>query len=127
MDFGTVLIVVVIIAVIVAEASWGSGRIYSGLGRTGGLTMEHEASPSGPVAAERGCSDHRAGARGDPPDARREIGPQRSARGEAPLDVDAELDRHAPASGHDAALREEVRPARDCAQRAPAATRARPI
>ena len=34
MDFGTILIVVSVIGVLLAAASyWGSGRIYSGLGR----------------------------------------------------------------------------------------------
>ena len=43
MEFGTVLIVVAVIAVLVAAVSyWGSGRIYAGLGREGGLDMTRE-------------------------------------------------------------------------------------
>ena len=109
MDFGTVLIVVVIIAVIVAAASfWGSGRIYSGLGRTGGLTMEHEASPAG-GGAGAGAGDHRAG-RG-----RRSVRcsprnrPARPAARRRSTWTPSSKRLTTPAAGHDAALREEVR------------------
>ena len=108
MDFGTVLIVVVIIAVIVAAASWGSGRIYSGLGRTGGLTMEHEASPAGGGAGAGQATTAQAreeirqmlaakSARGRPAARRRSTWTPSSKRSTRP------------AVGHDAALREEVR------------------
>ena len=94
-----------VVAVVVAAASyWGSGRLYSGLGK-GGLGMDHDerrqASPASPHGAE----------------AQEEIrqmlqakSARREARGEAPLDVDAELaalTEAAPAA--DPALREEVR------------------
>jgi hypothetical protein len=101
-DFGTILIVVSIVAAVVAVASyWGSGRIYSELGREGGLDMRRE-----PPAAAEGS-----------PQAREEIrqmleakSARRRARGEEPLDVDAELASltRGPAYG-DAALRDEVR------------------
>jgi hypothetical protein len=101
-DFGTVVIVVAIVAVLVAAVSyWGTGRIYAGLGREGGLDMRREpAAPStGPEVQEEirqmlEAKSHR-----------------RQARGEAPLDVEAELAQlttAAPGSG-DPALREEVR------------------
>lgn len=102
MDFGTIIIVVAIVALLVAVASyWGSGRIYSGLGREGGLDMRRDPDPPDAGSAE----------------AREEIrqmleakSARRRARGEQPLDVDAEiasLTREAPPA--DAGLREEVR------------------
>ena len=51
MDFGTVLIVIAVIAVLVAVGSyWGTGRIYSGLGREGGLDMTRERRRRRPPA-----------------------------------------------------------------------------
>jgi hypothetical protein len=42
-DFGSVLIAIAIVAVLVAAVSyWGTGRIYAGLGREGGLDMTRE-------------------------------------------------------------------------------------
>jgi hypothetical protein len=100
--FGTILIAVSVLAVLVAAASyWGSGRIYSGLGR-GDLEMEHDRPAAAATAAET----------------QEEIrqmleakSRRREARGEAPLDVEAELaalTSAAPGAG-DPALREEVR------------------
>jgi hypothetical protein len=101
MDFGTVLIVIAILAVLVAVASyWGTGRIYSGLGREGGLDMQREpAAPStGPEVQEeiRQMLEAKSA--------------RRVARGEAELDVDAELSAltRSSASG-DPGLREEIR------------------
>jgi preprotein translocase subunit SecF len=114
MDFGTIIIVVSVLAVAIAAISyWGSGGIYSGLGREGGLEMRREADSGSADSAE----------------AREEIrqmveakSARREARGEEPLDVEAELaslTRLAPtaendnARGHrplaDRGLREEVR------------------
>ncbi len=103
--FGTVLIVLALVAVVVAVASyWGSGRLYSGLGG-GGFGMDHDerrpAAPASPQSAE----------------AREEIrqmleakSARREARGEAPLDVEAELAALTEAAPtDDPALREEVR------------------
>jgi hypothetical protein len=106
-DFGTVLIVVAVVAGLVAIASfWGSGRIYRGLGREGGMSMDSDEGA--PVA--------RAPASASSAEAQEEIrqmleakSQRRQARGEAPLDVEAELaslTRSAPA---DDQLREEVR------------------
>ena len=100
MDFGTILIGVSILSVIVAAFSyWGSGRIYSGLGR-GDLELRREE----PVAS--------------PAETREEIrqmleakSRRREARSEPPLDIDAELaslTSGSPVAG-DPALREEVR------------------
>jgi hypothetical protein len=105
--FGTVIVIVSVVAVVVAVASfWGSGRIYKGLGRTGGLAMDGDEvarspSPVAPTSAE----------------AREEIrqlleakNARRAARGEAPLDVEQELAALTrPSTAHDPALREEVR------------------
>jgi len=99
MDFGTVLIAVSILAVIVAAASyWGSGRIYSGLGSSD-LELRREQPTSSAEAQEEIRQMLEAKS------ARRE------ARGEPPLDIEAELTlltSGMPGPG-DPALREEVR------------------
>ena len=103
--FGTVVIVLALVAVVVATLSyWGSGRIYRGLGK-GGLGMDHDERPpsaaAGPQSAE----------------AQEEIrqmleakSARREARGEAPLDIESELASLTTAApAVDPALREEVR------------------
>jgi hypothetical protein len=101
MDFGTVLIAVAVIAVLVAIVSyWGTGRIYSGLGHEGGLDMTRE-----PTVASTG------------PEVQEEIrqmleakSERRVARGEPELDVDAELAELTRASTTgDPGLRDEIR------------------
>lgn len=86
--------------VVAAISYWGSGRIYNGLGR-GDLELERDRPASTGSAAE----------------AREEIrqmlqakSERREARGEAPIDVEAELASltSAPAAS-DPGLREEVR------------------
>lgn len=98
--FGTILIVVSLLAVAIAAISyWGSGRIYSGLGR-GDLELERDRPAATSSAAE----------------AQEEIrqmlqakSDRREARGEAPIDIEAEIaSLRAPAQG-DPALRDEVR------------------
>jgi hypothetical protein len=99
--FGTILIAVSLLAVVIAAASyWGSGRIYSGLGR-GDLDMERERPVAAASAAE----------------AQEEIrqmlqakSDRRQARGEAPIDIDAEVASltRGPSLG-DPGLRDEVR------------------
>jgi hypothetical protein len=98
-EFGTVIIVVSVVAVVVAALSyWGSGRMYRSIGASD-LVMRREAA-SAPDSAE----------------AREEIrqmleakSARRQARGEAPLDVDAELQELTRSAGGDPGLREEVR------------------
>jgi hypothetical protein len=98
-DFGTVIIVVSIVAVLVAALSyWGSGRVYRSIGASD-LVMQRE----------------RAGAP-DSTEAREEIrqmleakSARREARGEAPLDVEAELEALTRQGAGDPRLREEVR------------------
>ena len=101
MDFGTVLIVVAVIAILIAAASyWGTGRIYSGLGREGGLDMTREPAvpSSGPEVQEE--IRQMLEAKSD----------RRVARGEPELDVDAELAALTQPSAHaDPGLREEIR------------------
>jgi Spy/CpxP family protein refolding chaperone len=97
--FGIILIAVTVLAAIAAAVSyWGSGGIYSKLGSSD-LEMRREE----PVATAAETQEEirqmlEAKSR------------RREARGEEPLDVDAELAEltAAPGSG-DAALREEVR------------------
>ncbi|HEY1360289.1 MAG TPA: hypothetical protein VGF21_18455 [Thermoleophilaceae bacterium] len=104
------LVVVSLAAVVVAIASfWGSGKIYRGLGRTGPFTLddEDERRPEPPVPQSPAAD----------PVAREEVrqmleakSARREARGEAPLDVDAEMEELLrPAVTVDASLREEVR------------------
>jgi hypothetical protein len=93
--FGIVVIAVAVVAVLVAAASyWGSGRMYSGIGASD-LVMDRESTDSAAVQQEEIRQMLEAKS------ARRE------ARGEPPLDIEAEL-----AALHgvdDPALREEVR------------------
>ena len=103
MEFGTVVIVVAIVAVVVAALSYrGTGRIYSGLGREGGLEMTRETSAAPPSSG---------------PEVQEEIrqmleakSARRQARGEPGIDVEAELaELTRPAAGADPGLREEIR------------------
>jgi hypothetical protein len=103
--FGTVVIVLALVAVVVAVASyWGSGRLYGGLGK-GGLGMDRdERPPSAPAGPQSAEAQDEIRQMLEAKSARRE------ARGEAPLDVESELAslvRPEPAA--DPALREEVR------------------
>jgi hypothetical protein len=102
-DFGTIIIVVSIVAVVVAAISyWGSGRIYRGIGASD-LVMDRERGAA--VAAP------------DSAEAQEEIrqmleakSARREARGEPPLDLDAELAALSGGSPDaDPGLREEVR------------------
>jgi hypothetical protein len=101
MEFGTVLIVIAVIAVVVAAVSYrGTGSIYSGLGRTGGLDMTRE--PSAPASSAEVQDEIR-----QMLEAKSE---RRRARGEPGLDVDAELAAlTSPSPSADPALREEIR------------------
>ncbi len=107
MDFGTVLIIVVLVAIVVAAASYiGSGGIYQGLGRTG-LTLDEpdlrpEPAPGSAAANAEAQEEIRQmlEAKSD----------RQTRRGEAPLDIAAEMAAlEAPAPTADAGLRDEVR------------------
>lgn len=105
--FGTVLIVVVVVAIVVACLSYiGTGRIYSGLGRTGLALDEPDLRPAPPPGSAAANAEAREEIRQmlEAKSARME------ARGEGPLDIDAEMaELTAPPGGDDPALREEVR------------------
>jgi hypothetical protein len=104
--FGTVLIVVCVLAVVAAAVSyWGTGSIYKGLGKTGGLSIDDD-EPQASAPSPAGGAEAREEIRQllEAKSARRE------ARGEAPLDVEAELESLTSApTAADPALREEVR------------------
>ena len=106
MDFGTVMIVIAVLGVIVAAISFSGERPHiqrPAPGRTGSLTMDGDdrrPAPSAPSA----------------PEAQEEIrqmleakSARRQARGETALDVDAELATLTRSAGPDDALRDEVR------------------
>jgi hypothetical protein len=105
-------IVVIAIAVLGAIAACvafvGAGRIYDGLGR-GAFALDESDRPASP---EPGTGAARAEADAEIRQMLEAKSARREARGEAPLDVEAELAALttpvAPASG-DEALREEVR------------------
>ena len=95
-----ILIAVSVLAVLAAAVSyWGSGGIYSKLGSSD-LEMRREEPAATPAEAQEEIRQMlEAKSR------------RREARGETPLDIEAELatlSAGAP-GGHDAALREEVR------------------
>jgi len=102
--FGTVLIVACLVAIVVAAVSyWGSGGLYRGIGR-GELGMEHERERPAPPPVTQAEAHEEIRQMLEAKSARLE------ARGEAPLDIDAELaalTRGSPQ--HDPTLREEVR------------------
>ena len=98
--FGVILISVSVVAVLAAAVSyWGSGRIYSGLGSSDLQLRREEPVATAAEAQEEIRQMLEAKSR------------RREARGESPLDIEAELAEltsGGPAPG-DPALREEVR------------------
>ena len=106
--FGTILIAIALVAIVVACVSYiGSGGIYQGLGRTGMTTLDEPDMRAGPAAGSAAANA----------EAQEEIrqmleakSDRREARGEAPLDIDAEMaDLQGASTPVDEALREEVR------------------
>jgi hypothetical protein len=99
--FGVIIIGVSVVAVVAAAVSyWGSGRIYTGLGRS---DLEMERDRAAPATAAETQEEVRQMLEAK---SRR-----REARGEEPLDIEAELaslTARTPGAG-DPALREEVR------------------
>src|SRR5689334_11919818 len=103
-----VSVLAIVIAVVATFASGGSNGLYERIGR-GGFSMDHEqAQSSGPPPGS-------AAARAEADEEIRQLveakSNRRVARGQAPLDVDAEiakLTQTAPAAA-DEGLREEVR------------------
>jgi hypothetical protein len=105
--FGTVLIVIAIVAAVAASLSFlGSGKIYRGLGRTGLALDEPELRPS----PEPGSAAYAAEVDAELRQMLEAKSARRQARGETPLDIEAELARLLrPPGGADPALRDEVR------------------
>jgi hypothetical protein len=104
MDFGTILIAASVIGILLAAASyWGSGRLYRDIG-TGGLSMEHDRPARAAGATTQAQVQEEIRQMLEAKSARRE------ARGEAPLDVDAEIAALGRGDPHsDPTLRDEVR------------------
>jgi hypothetical protein len=105
--FPIVIIGISLIAIVVAVvASLASGGLYERIGR-GGLSMDHEQ--------QRGPAPGSPAARAEAAEEIRQLveakSARRVARGEAPLDVDAEIARLTPTASApaDEGLREEVR------------------
>ena len=107
--FGTILIGVVLVAIVVACLSYiGSGAIYRGLGRTG-LSLDEPDLKPGPMA---GSPAAHAEAQEEIRQMLEAKSDRMQARGQAPLDIEAEmadLTMGSAAAPADAALREEVR------------------
>jgi hypothetical protein len=105
--FGIVVIAVAVLAGLAAILSYiGSGGIYQSIGK-GQFALDTQDRPPGPKAGSPAAMAEQA------EEVRQLIqakSDRREARGEAPLDVDAEVAALLrPAVGDDAELREEVR------------------
>ena len=105
--FGTILIVIVLVAIVIACLSYiGSGAIYRGLGKTGVTTLDEPDLRPGPAPGSPAATA----------EAQEEIrqmleakSDRREARGEAPLDIAEEMAALTASAPVDAGLREEVR------------------
>jgi hypothetical protein len=106
-SFGAVVIAIAVVAAVIACLSYvGSGGIYRGLGRTGLSLDEPELRP-GPAP---GSSAWQAEADAELRQLLEAKSARSEARGDGPLDVEAELRRLAPpAASADPELRAEVR------------------
>lgn len=107
-DFGTIVIVVVIVSAIAAALSYiGSGKAYDGIGK-GVFSLDGPDRPPAPKAGS-------AAALREQEDEVRQMlqakSDRREARGQAPLDIEAEVSAllHPPGGGVDDELREEIR------------------
>jgi hypothetical protein len=105
-DFGTTIIVLSIAAAVVACLSYiGSGRIYDGVGK-GSFSLDGPDVPPAPAA---GSAAARAEQEAEVRQMLQAKSDRREARGEPPLDVDAELRSLLSTAPADPELREEVR------------------
>src|SRR5687768_15047804 len=106
--FGTVVIILAVVAGVAAAAAYvGSGRLYEGIGK-GAFSLDQPDRPRGP---QPGTAAYDAEAEAETRQMLEAKSALRVARGEDPLDVDAEyaaLTRPA-SGGRDEALRDEVR------------------
>jgi hypothetical protein len=107
-SFGTVVIIVAVVAAVFAAIAYiGSGRLYEGIGK-GAFSLDEPDRPKGP---QPGTAAYDAEAEAETRQLLEAKSAMRVARGESPLDIDAEyaaLTRPAP-GGRDEALRDEVR------------------
>ena len=106
--FGTIVIILAVVAALVACFAYvGSGRLYEGIGK-GAFSLDQPDRPKGP---QPGTAAYDAEAEAETRQMLEAKSALRVARGESPLDVDAEYAALTSASpaGHDEALREEVR------------------
>jgi hypothetical protein len=107
-SFGTVVIVLALVAAVVAAVAYvGSGKLYDGIGK-GAFSLDQPDKPKGP---QPGSAAYSAEAEEETRQMLEAKSDMRVARGEAPLDIDAEYAAlTAPAATpHDAGLRDEVR------------------
>ena len=107
-SFGTVVIVLAVVAAVIAAAAYvGSGKLYEGIGK-GAFSLDQPDRPKGP---QPGTAAYDAAAEAETRQMLEAKSALRVARGESPLDIDAEYDAlTAPAvGGRDEALRDEVR------------------
>ncbi|HEY2604099.1 MAG TPA: hypothetical protein VGI67_21260 [Thermoleophilaceae bacterium] len=104
--FAVVVIVVSILGIIGAViAAVGSGKLYDQVGQ-GDFALDRDHAASGPAP---GSAAARAEAEAEIRQLVEAKSARREARGEAPLDIDAEVAALTRPQGHDAALRDEVR------------------
>jgi len=107
--FGTVVIILGVVAAVVAAAAYvGSGRLYEGIGK-GAFSLDQPDRPKGP---QPGTAAYNAEAEAETRQMLEAKSALRVARGESPLDIDAEyaaLTSVASPGGRDEELREEVR------------------
>lgn len=107
--FGTVVIIIAVVAALLAAAAYvGSGKLYDGIGK-GAFSLDQPDKPKGP---QPGTAAYNAEAEAETRQMLEAKSALRVARGESPLDIDAEyaaLTQPAPGGGPDEALRDEVR------------------
>lgn len=107
-SFGTVVIVLAVVAGVVAALAYiGSGKLYDGIGK-GAFALDEPDKPKGP---QPGSAAYNAEAEAETRQMLEAKSDRAVARGEAPLDIDAEyaaLTAPLPAS-RDEGLRDEVR------------------
>ena len=106
--FGTVVIILGVVAAVVAAAAYvGSGRLYDGIGK-GSFSLDQPDRPKGP---QPGSAAYNAEAAAETRQMLEAKSALRVARGESPLDVEAEYAAltQPVVGGRDEALRDEVR------------------
>jgi hypothetical protein len=107
--FGAAFLAICVVAVVVAALSYiGSGSLYKGIGKTGALTLDEPDLRPAPKAGSPAAQAEAAEEIRQMVEAK---SARRVARGEAALDVDAEIAAltRPPSVGADPELREEVR------------------